>query len=124
MKTKIQFLLPILMLIFMASCDKTEYPSLSFYTDYLEVPIHGTALVFPKTGSGNYTLEAGNPLLLRAEMESGWHNPLGTIAKLFTKSAMEKPTPTRWKLNKHTAKKSAGNLPEKSSMSHTKLVDP
>jgi hypothetical protein len=80
MKTKNKFILPLLVLILMASCDKVEYQSLSFYTDYLEVPTHGKAFIFPKTGSGNYTLEVENPLLFWAEMESGWSNSSGAIA--------------------------------------------
>ena len=80
MKIKTQLLLTILALILMASCDKAEYQSLSFYSDYQEVPIHGTAFISPKTGSGNYTLEAENPLLISTEMQTGWSSETGMIA--------------------------------------------
>ena len=80
MKSKTQLLMTILALILMASCDKVEYQSLSFYSDYREVPIHGTAFISPKTGSGNYTLEAENPLLISTEMQTGWSSETGMIA--------------------------------------------
>ena len=80
MKSKTQLFLTILALILMASCDKVEYQSLSFYTDYREVPIHGTTFISPKTGSGNYTLEVENPLLISTEMQTGWSSETGMIA--------------------------------------------
>jgi hypothetical protein len=80
MKSKTQLLMTILALILMASCDKVEYQSLSFYSDYREVPIHGTAFISPKTGSGNYTLEVENPLLISTEMQTGWSSETGMIA--------------------------------------------
>lgn len=62
------------------SCEKTEHESLSFYYDYREVPVNGTVLIGPKTGSGNYTLEVENPLLFSAEMQTGWSSAAGMIA--------------------------------------------
>lgn len=70
----------IVILVLITSCDKAEHQSLSFYDDYREVPIHGTVLIGPKTGSGNYTLEVQNPVLLSAEVENGWSSPSGMIA--------------------------------------------
>lgn len=64
----------------LTSCEKAEYESLSFYYDYREVPVNGTVLIGPKTGSGNYTLEVENPLLLSAEMQTGWSSAAGMIA--------------------------------------------
>ena len=64
----------------MTGCDKAEPPEpLTFYYDYREVPAHGTALIGPKTGSGNYTLEIENPYVLFAEVQTGWSNPAGMI---------------------------------------------
>ncbi len=65
--TKSKFLIPLLVFILMPSCEKTEHESF-FYYDYREVPVNGTVLIGPKTGSGNYTLEVENPLLFSAEM--------------------------------------------------------
>ncbi len=70
----------IIILVLITSCDKAERQSLSFYDDYREVPIHGTVTIGPKTGSGNYTLEVQNPVLLSAEVENGWSSPSGMIA--------------------------------------------
>lgn len=78
--TKSKFLIPLLVFILMPSCEKTEHESLSFYYDYREVPVNGTVLIGPKTGSGNYTLEVENPLLLSAEMQTGWSSAAGMIA--------------------------------------------
>lgn len=70
----------IVILVLITSCDKAEHQSLSFYDDYREVPIHGTVMIGPKTGSGNYKLEVQNPVLLSAEVENGWSSPSGMIA--------------------------------------------
>lgn len=78
--TKSKFLIPLLVFILMPSCEKTEHESLSFYYDYREVPVNGTVLIGPKTGSGNYTLEVENPLLFSAEMQTGWSSAAGMIA--------------------------------------------
>lgn len=80
MNTKNSLLISLLISVMMMGCDKAEYQSLSFYNDYREVTVNGTALIGPKTGSGNYTLEVENPLLLSAEIETGWSNPAGMIA--------------------------------------------
>lgn len=78
--TKSKFLIPLLVFILMPSCEKTEHESLFFYYDYREVPVNGTVLIGPKTGSGNYTLEVENPLLFSAEMQTGWSSAAGMIA--------------------------------------------
>jgi hypothetical protein len=78
-KSKLLFQFIIIVML-ITSCDKTESQSLSFYDDYREVPIHGTVMIGPKTGSGNYTLEVQNPVLLSAEVENGWSSPSGMIA--------------------------------------------
>ncbi|HOI79286.1 MAG TPA: hypothetical protein PLI30_06745, partial [Petrimonas sp.] len=78
--TKSKFLIPLLVFILMPSCEKIEHESLFFYYDYREVPVNGTVLIGPKTGSGNYTLEVENPLLFSAEMQTGWSSAAGMIA--------------------------------------------
>lgn len=78
--TKKGLWIPLLISMAMIGCDKAEYQSLSFYSDYREVPVYGTALISPKTGSGNYTLEVENPHLLSAEVQDGWSSPTGMIA--------------------------------------------
>lgn len=75
-----RLLLPLFALILMTGCDKIEHESLSLYSDYREVPVYGTVLIGPKTGSGNYTLEIENPYLLSAEVQTGWSSPSGMIA--------------------------------------------
>lgn len=75
-----RFLFLFFILVFMFGCKKTEYESLSFYHDYREVPVYRSSLISPKTGSGNYTLEIENPLLLSAETQSGWSGTTGMIA--------------------------------------------
>lgn len=76
---KSRLLLPLLLVFLMTGCDKAELESLTFYYDYREVAVHGTALIGPKTGSGDYTLEIENPYVLFAEVQAGWSNPEGMI---------------------------------------------
>ena len=81
---KNSLLLPVAAIFFVSicltSCEKIQHESLSFYYDYREVPVNGTVLIGPKTGSGNYTLEVENPLLLSAEIQTGWSSATGMIA--------------------------------------------
>lgn len=72
-------------LLFYMVCTacQEESPALLFYSNAYEVPMGGTRYLGIESGSGDYTLQMANPNLARAEAESGWECPGGTMIYVY-----------------------------------------
>lgn len=80
MKSYVNLFLLLAMTVFVVGCHGDNHPNaLSFYENTYEVPIHGSRTVGIKTGSGNYSLQVGNPSLVSASKQDGWSNSSGVF---------------------------------------------
>ncbi len=83
MLMKRNYLFGILLLSFVSivagGCEDEEIDTLSFYSNSYEVPLHGNRYIGIRRGSGNYSLQVGNPWLFSASEDNGWSNPSGMI---------------------------------------------
>jgi hypothetical protein len=82
MKTKntYRLLMLLLLAVFAGGCKDENSEPLDFYEMAYEVPLHGTRYIGIRSGSGDYSVQVGNPGLFQASKEEGWSNPAGMIS--------------------------------------------